>query len=184
MVFEAVKQLSKGNVILCPTDSVWGLSCDATNETAVNKIFELKKRDPMKSFIILLNSDAMVNNCVKEIPGIVWDLIDLSTEPLSIVMNGGLYVAKNAIHEDGSIAFRMIKSGIANDILGKFRKPMISTSTNFSGEPTPLSFTEVNAEIKSKVDYTVPEMYAKEMSGKPSKMIKVKENGEITILRK
>jgi L-threonylcarbamoyladenylate synthase len=184
LIDQAVEQLKKGKVILCPADTIWGLSCDATNDVAINKIFELKKRDKKKSFIILLNSDAMINNCIKEIPGIVWDLIDLSTEPLSIIMDGAQYVAKNAINENGSIAFRRVKSGIVNDIITKFRKPIISTSPNLSGESTPITLSQISSEIKSNVDFTVPEEFAKGMTGKSSKLIKVKTNGEVIIVRK
>lgn len=184
MINQAVEHLKNGDVILCPADTIWGLSCDATNEEAINKLFDLKKRDPKKSFIILLNSDAMINNCIKDVPGVAWDLIDLSTEPLSIIMDGAMYVAKNAIHEDGSIAFRMIKTGICNDILNKFRKPIISTSPNLSGEPTPIQFSDINKLIQENVDYTIPQEFVNTMTGKPSKIIKIKENGEVTIIRK
>lgn len=178
---EAVKS---GKIILCPTDTIWGLSCDATNDEAIDRIFALKKRDPNKSFIILINSNAMLNNCVKEIPEVVWDLVDFSTSPLSIVMDQGQYVSKKALHPNGSIAFRWIKEGYCYDLLNKFRKPIISTSPNFSGEPSPANFADVNPEIKAAVDFVVPEAYGKNMTGKASKIIKVRNNGEVEIIRK
>ena len=184
VINEAINHLNKGEVILCPTDSIWGLSCDATNEDAVKKILALKKRDDKKGFTILLNSDAMVNNCMKDVPGVVWDLIDLSTEPLSIVIDHGMYVAKNAMHENGSISFRYINHGFCNDLLTKFRKPIVSTSANLSGEETPIVYQKINPEIRNNVAYSIPEKIATDMSGKPSKIIKIKENGEVIILRK
>ncbi|MCB0802817.1 MAG: Sua5/YciO/YrdC/YwlC family protein [Flavobacteriales bacterium] len=184
VIDQAVEHLKNGSIILCPTDTIWGLSCDATNKVAVQKLLDLKKRDPNKSFIILLNSDAMINNCIKDMPSVAWDIIDLSNEPISLIMDGALYVAENAIHKDGSIAFRMIKSGFCFDLLTKFRKPIISTSPNFSGEKTPLRLNDINAEIKAKVAFQIPEEFAGEMSGKPSKILKIKPNGEVTIIRK
>lgn len=181
---EAVQNLKSGNIILCPTDTIYGISCDATNEEAVQKIIDLKGRDQSKSFIILVNSDRMVNQCFKDIPEVVWDMIDLNDQPLTIVMDDGRYVANNVLNQDGSLGMRYVKSGAIHEILKKHNKPIVSTSPNFSGEPTPMTHEEINPEILASLDYVFPNIVEDEMSGKPSKIIQVKSNGEVKILRK
>jgi L-threonylcarbamoyladenylate synthase len=183
-VEQAVDHLKKGDVILCPTDTIYGLSCDATNEEAVNKIIDLKGRTADKSFIVLVNNDRMVNQCFKEIPSVVWDMIDLSDSPLTIVMDEGRTVAPNVLNPDGSLGMRMVKEGAAFDILQKFRKPIVSTSPNISGEPTPMEFDLIDEKISSGADYIFPNQGELKMSGKPSKIIRIRENGEVNILRK
>jgi len=181
---KAVENLKSGNLILCPTDTIYGISCDATNEKAVQKIIDLKGRNQSKSFIVLVNSDRMVNQCFKEIPEVVWDMIDLNDQPLTIVMDDGRYVAKNVLNQDGSLGMRYIKKGIINEILRKHNKPIVSTSPNFSNEPTPINFEEIHPEIINKIDFVFPKFKYEEMSGKPSKIIQIKSNGEVKILRK
>lgn len=181
---EAVQNLKSGNIILCPTDTIYGISCDATNEAAVQKIIDLKGRDQSKSFIILVNSDRMVNQCFKDIPEVVWDMIDLNDQPITIVMDDGQYVAKNVLNRDGSLGMRYIKSGAINEILKKHNKPIVSTSANFSGEPSPMSYDEINTELFDQLDFVFPNVSEEEMSGKPSKIIQIRSNGEVKILRK
>lgn len=180
----AVDFLKEGKLILCPTDSVYGISCDATNKDAVQKILDLKGRTAEKGFIILLNSDRMVNQCFREIPAVAWDLMDFSNEPLTIVMEDGKFVAPNVLNSDGSLGMRYIKEGSINEIIKKFNKPIISTSANFSGEKSPLKFEEISEGIIEKVDYVFPQEFADKMSGQPSKVIRIKNNGEVKILRK
>ncbi|MEX2379670.1 MAG: Sua5/YciO/YrdC/YwlC family protein, partial [Vicingaceae bacterium] len=165
-------------------DSIYGISCDATNEEAVQKIIDLKGRSADKSFIVLINSDRMINQCFKDIPEVVWDMIDFSESPLTIVMEGGQYVAPKVLNPDGSLGMRSIKSGSINDILRRFNKPIVSTSPNFSGESTPMNFNEINEGIKSAVDFVFPDFLDDKMSGQPSKIIRIKPNGEVKILRK
>jgi L-threonylcarbamoyladenylate synthase len=181
---EAVEQLKKGNLILCPTDSIYGISCDATNEVAVQKLIELKGRSSEKSFIVLINSDRMVNQCFKDTPEVVWDMIDLSEKPLTVVMEGGQYVAKSVLNQDGSLGMRSVKSGSIHEILRKFNRPIVSTSPNISGQSTPMTLNEIDESIKSAVDFVFPEFSDEKMSGMPSKIIRIRPNGEVNILRK
>jgi len=183
-IVEASQQLKNGAVILCPTDTIWGLSCDATNEEAVQKIIQLKNRPTEKGFIVLVNSDRMINQCVRDLPEVVWDLIDLAEKPLSIVLEGGQYIAKNALHKSGTIAIRMVKSGICFDLLRRFNKPIISTSPNISGEPTPYSFADIQDGIINQVDYIFPKNLVPVPSTILSKIISIRPNGEVKVLRK
>lgn len=180
----AVQALKDKKLILCPTDSIYGISCDATNEAAVQKIIDLKGRTNNKSFIVLLNSDRMMNQCFNEIPAIVWDLVDYSDQPLTIVMDDGRYVAPNVCNEDGSLGMRYIKEGAIYDILRKFNKPIISTSANISGVESPKHFDKISDEIIEGVDFVFPSEFADKMSGKPSKVIRIANNSEVKILRK
>lgn len=181
---KCIEALKNGRSIICPTDSLWGLSCDACNEDAINELAEIKQRDKTKSYIVLVHSDAQINNCVKDIPGVAWDMIDYATSPLSLVLDQGQYVAKNALHPSGSIAIRKIKSGFCYELLKKYGKPIVSTSANFSGQPSALSFSDIDSEIIEKVSFSVPESCVEKMSGKASKIVKIAANGEVTILRK
>lgn len=183
-IYEASNALKAGKVLLCPSDTIWGLSADATNEEAVQKIIDLKGRDQSKSFIVLLNSDRLLNQCYKDLPEVVWDLVDYADQPLTVVLNDGRYVASNALNQNGSLGFRMIKSGSCFEILKAFNKPIVSTSANFSNEPTPLVFEDIDNTLKSKVDYIFPQGLAKGMSGKASKIISISPNDEVKILRK
>tara|TARA_B100000965_G_scaffold355574_1_gene333004 strand:+ start:59 stop:628 length:570 start_codon:yes stop_codon:yes gene_type:complete len=183
-ITKAVEHLKNGDVILSPTDTIYGLSCDASNEKAVEKIKQIKGRDEGKSFIVLINSDRMMNQCFKDIPGVVWDMVDLSDSPLTIVMDEGRFVAPNVLNADGSLGVRMVKKGAINQILQKFGKPIVSTSPNLSGEPSPLEFQLIDKAISNQVDFTFPYSSDIEMSGKPSKIIRIAQNGEVKILRK
>jgi len=180
---KCIEVLDKGGIILYPTDTVWGIGCDATNQEAVDKIFELKKRSDSKSLIVLVNNDAMLNKHVQEVPEIAWDLIDLSTKPTTIVYPQARNLAKNVYAEDGSIAIRMIKTDFCNQLLYKFRKPIVSTSANISGSVTPKNFQSIVNEVKSQVDYIVNEQFDVGIKS-ASSIIKIEMNGEIKIIRK
>lgn len=179
-----VEHLKNGKIILFPSDTIWGLSCDATNIEAVEKLIQLKGRSEDKSFIVLVNSDRMINQCLQDFPEVVWDMIDLADKPLTLVLDGGRYVAPKVINKDGSLGLRKVKSGPIFDLITKFNKPIVSTSPNFSGAPTPLSFNEIDEELKQKVSYTFPYMQAQTNSMSPSKIVRIKSNGQVNILRK
>ena len=181
---KAVLELQSKNVILCPSDTIYGLSCDATSEEAVEKIIQLKNRPSTKSFIVLVNSTRMINQCIKDMPEVAWDLIDLAEKPLTLVLEGTNYVAKNARNEDGTIGIRMVKSGSCFELLKRFNKPIISTSPNVSGEPTPESFEKIAKEIKENVSYVFPNKMATGLSSSPSRIVKLNADGEVLILRK
>ena len=144
-----------GGVILYPTDTVWGIGCDATNPEAVKRVYEIKRREDSKSMLVLVDSDAKVDLYVKEVPAVAWDLIELSTKPLTIIYDGAKNLAENLLASDGSIGIRVTAEEFSKQLCFRFRKAIVSTSANISGEPTPKSFSEISEEIKNSVDYIV-----------------------------
>lgn len=176
--------LRKGGTILYPTDTVWGIGCDATNEKAVEEVFRIKRRTESKSLIILVADEKMLNRHVKEVPGIAWDLIELSDKPLTIIYEEGIELAKNVIAGDGSIAIRIPKDEFCKKMIYKFGRPVVSTSANISGENVPRNFGEINPLIKQSVSY-IAGLRQNETSGaKVSSIIKVGPGGEFEIIRK
>ncbi len=183
LIRKCIEILKDGGVILCPTDSIWGLSCDATNNTAVEKILQIKERDPSKSFIVLVTTDAMINNSIKEIPEVAWDILDLATEPTSLIMQATNYLAPRVVHENGTVAIRKVNEGFIYELLQAYRKPMVSTSANISGKKTPFNRENVAEELIAQLDFEVPKKWGEKMSGKPSKIIKIELNGSVEIIR-
>lgn len=179
---KAIEVLKAGGIILYPTDTIWGLGCDATNESAVAKIFEIKQRSDAKSLITIVSSDGMLQRYVKEVPDLAWDIMDLATKPTTIIYDNAKNLAQNVIANDGSIGIRLIKEGFANQLVHKFNKPIISTSANISGEPTPTNFDEISTIIKSKVDLIIDNQFDTG-KGTSSSILKLANNGEIKILR-
>lgn len=182
-IHKCLEVLKDGGVILYPTDTIWGLGCDATNEEAVKKIYHIKKREDSKSLLTIVSSDAMLQKYVEEVPEIAWDLLDLATKPTTIIYDNAKLLANNAIANDGSVGIRMIKAGFCNQLVHKFNKPIVSTSANISGSPSPSSFSDIEEEIKSSVNYVVDPSLDQGKSI-ASSIIKLKNNGEIEILRK
>jgi L-threonylcarbamoyladenylate synthase len=180
---KCIEVLKAGGIILYPTDTVWGLGCDATNEEAVKKIFEIKQRNDAKSLITLVCNDGMLQRYVTEVPELAWDIIDLATKPTTIIYPKGKNLAKNALADDGSIGIRLIKNDFCNKLIYKFNKPIISTSANLSGEPTPIDFKSISEVIKSNVDYIVNSQFD-QGNHAPSSVLKLALNGEIQVLRK
>lgn len=184
-IYTAVHELKNGKSILYPSDTVWGIGCDATNEDAVKKIQQIKGRDIEKSFIILVNSDAMLNKYVPSIPEVAWDLIDLSEKPLTIIYpSGGILLADSVIAKDGSVAVRVVKSGFCSELIKRLNRPLLSTSANLSGEVTPKNFQAISDKIKVAVDHIIPPSYAGHATGKASSIIKLQMNGRVEIIRK
>ena len=180
---KCIEVLKAGGLILYPTDTVWGIGCDATNFDAVQKIYQLKNRLDAKSLIILVANDSMLNNHVKDVPELAWDIIDLSAAPTTIIYDEAKNLAKNVIAKDGSIAIRMVKEDFCHQLIYKYRKPIVSTSANISNIPTPLLFKDIFAEIKNKVDYVVDSKF-EYGNKKPSSLIQLGLNGNVEILRK
>ena len=180
---KCIEVLKAGGIILYPTDTVWGLGCDATNEKAVAKIFEIKQREDSKSLITIVSSDGMLQRHVNEVPELAWDIIDLATKPTTIIYQNAKNLAKNCIAKDGSIGIRLIKEGFANQLVHRFNKPIISTSANISGESTPSIFNKISDTIKTKVDFVVNSQFDTGIK-QPSSILKLNLNGEIEILRK
>lgn len=180
----ALKVLKEGGVILYPTDTVWGLGCDATNEKAVQKIIEIKKRADSKNFIVLIDNEIKLNKYVKDVPGVAWDLVESADEPLTIIYPGAYNLAKNVIADDGSVAIRVIKDEFCQKLINRFGKAIVSTSANISGEETPMNFSQISNDIIKSVDYVVNLRQDENKPVKPSSIIKIGTNWEIKIVRK
>lgn len=180
---QAVQALREGQVILYPTDTVWGLGCDATNDEAVERLLNIKGRSDDKGLIVLVERDARLNRHVEEIPSIAWDLIDVTDEPLTIIYPKGVGLAKNVCAPDGSIAIRMTRDEFCSKLISKLNRPLVSTSANLSGNPTPKTFRQVDQHILEGVDYTVNLRQSETLSHRPSSIIKIDLNGEIKLVR-
>ncbi len=183
-VKKALEVLRNGGVILYPTDTIWGLGCDATNNDAVKRIFEIKKRVDSKSMLLLVDVVGVVESYVEELPDIAWDLAEMSDKPLSIIYPKGRNLAKGITAEDGSVGFRVVKEEFCQRLLSRFRKPLVSTSANVSGEKSPVCFDNISEEIKEAVDYVVDWRQNETGRAKPSGIIKLGLGGEVTIIRK
>ena len=180
----AINVLRSGGVILYPTDTVWGLGCDATNEEAVAKINAIKGRAADKSFIVLLDSDTKLQSYVTEIPDVAYDLIAYAENPLTIIFSGAKNLAKNVINADGSIGIRVVKHEFCKQLLQKFRKPITSTSANVSGQPTPAIFDEINPQIIDAVDYVVDWEQELTTPKKSSTLMKLGPSGQFSFIRR
>ncbi|MBQ9652788.1 MAG: threonylcarbamoyl-AMP synthase [Bacteroidales bacterium] len=192
---EALEVLRKGGTILYPTDTVWGLGCDATNPKAVARIYEIKQRSDSKSLVLLASDLDMVAKYVKEVPSIAVDLVEVNDAPMTIIYPGAIagepesagdrwHLAHNTVAEDGSVGIRIPMMQWCKDLVFKLGRPLVSTSANISGEPTPKRFSEIPQEIKDAVDFVVPPSVDKDSTGKASQILKVGLRGEIEIIRK
>lgn len=180
---KAIEIMKAGGIILYPTDTIWGIGCDATNAAAVQKIYNLKQRIESKSMIVLTDSEIKISRYVKDVPDIAYDLIDMTDTPLTIIYDNACYLATNIIAEDGSIAIRVTKEEFSKKLCRLFKNPIVSTSANISGQQTPKNFDEISDEIKAGVDYIVKYGQANVANSKSSSIIKLKTNGEIKIIR-
>lgn len=183
-VEKAAKVIKSGGVILYPTDTIWGIGCDATNPEAVAKVYEIKKREDSKALVTLVSNLDMLALYVKQIPSVALDLIEINDVPMTIVYPDAIALASNVIAEDGSVAIRIPMNEFCRQLCFKARVPVVSTSANISGEIAPSSFQKISKEIKNAVDYVVsPSMEEKGSTHKASQIIKVGVNGEIKIIR-
>ncbi len=180
---KCLEVLNNGGVILYPTDTIWGLGCDATNQKAVQRIYEIKQRSDQKSLLVLLDHPGKISSFVNEVPEIAWDLIDLSEKPLTIIYSDAKNLAKNLIAEDGSIGIRISSDPFNQRLIQRFKKPLVSTSANISGEMAPGNFSEISEEILSAVDYVVEWRQDDYQKAQASSIIKLKPNGEVEIIR-
>lgn len=180
---KALEVLHKGGIILYPTDTIWGIGCDATNADAVKRIYDLKKRIDNKSMLILLDNAARLNSYVDTIPDVAYDLIDLSDKPLTIIYNGARNLPLNLVDEDGSIGIRITSEIFSKTLCQRLKKPIVSTSANISGEASPGNFSEISDEIKNGVDYVVTFRQEERQKSSPSGIIKLGPTGEVKIIR-
>ena len=180
----ALAILKAGGIILYPTDTVWGLGCDATNSEAVAKIYALKNRADSKSMIILLDTENKLQSYVQEVPDIAYDLIEYSEKPVTIIYSGVKNLAKNLISEDKTIGIRIPKHDFCQQLIQRFRKPIVSTSANVSGEPNPLNFSKIDQKIIDGVDYVVDLEQESNEIKQPSTIMKLEVDGQFTFIRK
>ena len=192
---KALETLRSGGTILYPTDTVWGLGCDATCPEAVARIFEIKQRSDSKSLVLLASDLDMVAKYVKEIPSIAVDLVEVNDAPMTIIYPGAIageegapgdrwHLARNTVAADGSVGIRIPLMEWCRQLVFKLGRPIVSTSANISGEPTPHRFSEIPQEIKDAVDFVVPPSVDTDSTGKASQILKVGLRGEIEIIRK
>jgi L-threonylcarbamoyladenylate synthase len=181
---KALEVLKNGGIILYPTDTIWGIGCDATNEEAVQRIYQLKKRADSKSMLVLMENPALLDRYIDEVPEVAWDLIEVTTTPLTVIYPGAKNLAKNLVADDGSIGIRFTKETFTSQLLQRFRRPIVSTSANISGEKSPAVFAEISEEIKKQVDYIVEYRQDDNTPAQPSSIIKLGSGGQIEIIRK
>ncbi|HXC03330.1 MAG TPA: L-threonylcarbamoyladenylate synthase [Bacteroidia bacterium] len=175
--------LRSGGILLYPTDTVWGLGCDATNAKAVEKIFELKQRPEAKSMIVLLDQPSLLNKYVQEVPGVAWDMVELAEDPLTIIYDDVKGMAANVLASDGSCGIRITRDEFCRRLIRQLGRPLVSTSANISSQPAPAIFDEVTAAIKEGVDHIADWRLHDQHRAKPSKIIRLKNNGEVKIIR-
>lgn len=175
--------MNEGGVILYPTDTIWGIGCDATNEEAVRRVYQIKQRSDSKAMLVLVDSPVKVDFYVQNVPEVAWDLIEVADKPLTIIYSGARNLASNLIAEDGSVGIRVTNEEFSKRLCQQFRKAIVSTSANISGQPSPANYSEITEELKSMVDYVVG--YRQEEMGhpKPSSIIKLDKGGVIKIIR-
>lgn len=180
----ALNTLREGGLILYPTDTIWGIGCDATDAVAVEKVHQLKGRDPDKSFIVLLHEENQLQSYVAEVPEVAYQLIEYTDRPLTIVYSGAKNLAPNVTAADGSIGIRIVRHPFCEQLLHRFRKPILSTSANISGQPAPGDYTSIAEEIHQGVDYVVAYGREVQQAGKPSVVIKLEAGGKFSFIRK
>lgn len=182
-VKKAVEVMRKGGVILYPTDTVWGIGCDATNADAVAKVYKIKHRDDSKALICLVDSDVRMQKYVRNVPEVAWDLLELSDTPTTVILDNAVNLAPNLIAEDGSIAMRITRETFSKELCYRFQKPIVSTSANISGEPAAQNYCDISEELLKAVDYVCWTRRQEHKPHTPSKIIKLAQNGEVKIIR-
>jgi L-threonylcarbamoyladenylate synthase len=198
----AVETMRRGGVILYPTDTVWGIGCDATNAEAVKRVYEIKQRDDSKALICLVDSDARMQRYLRQVPDVAWQLIDslkevgdykspttdhkspTTAKPTTLILDGAINLAENLIAEDGSVGMRITSEPFSKELCYRFQKAIVSTSANISGEPAAQNYCDIDPRIIEAVDYVCWSRRQEHKPHKPSAIIKLKENGEVTIIRK
>ena len=186
---QAVETMRKGGVILYPTDTVWGIGCDAANAEAVKRVYEIKQREDSKALICLVDSDARMQRYFRNVPDVAWQLIDSLKEatdakPTTLILDGAINLAPNLIAEDGSLGIRITNEPFSKELCFRFQKAIVSTSANISGEPAAQNYCDIDPRILEAVDYVCWSRRQEHKPHTPSSIIKLKENGEVVIIRK
>ena len=175
--------MAGGGVILYPTDTIWGIGCDATNPEAVKRVYDIKRRADSKAMLVLVDSAVKVDFYVSEVPDVAWDLIELATRPLTIIYDGARNLAPNLLAEDGSVGIRVTQERFSQQLCRQYRKAIVSTSANLSGTPSPHFFADICDEVKQAVDYIVDYRREETAETTPSSIIKLGAKGEVKIIR-
>ena len=181
---EAVRVMREGGVILYPTDTVWGIGCDATNAEAVKRIFEIKCREDSKAMISLVDSESRISRYVRNVPDVAWDIMTLATKPTTVILGNVTGLAPNLVAEDGSAGIRITNEEFSKELCYRMQKPIVSTSANISGEPAAQNYRDISPEIVEAVDYVCTSRRNEHQPHKPSSIIKLGSNGEVEIIRK
>ena len=176
--------MKKGGVILYPTDTVWGIGCDATNAQAVAKVYQIKQRDDSKALICLVDTDVRMQRYVRNVPNVAWDIMELATKPITVILDDAVNLAPNLIAEDGSIAMRITKEPFSHELCYRFQKPLVSTSANISGQPAASNYCDISQNLLDAVDYVCHSRRQEHKPHTPSSIIKLNKNGEVSIIRK
>lgn len=179
---KAIAVLEKGGLILYPTDTIWGIGCDATNEKAVRKVYQLKNREDSKALICLVANDAMLERHVEHVPEVAYDIIDITDKPVTIIYDGPKGVAKNLVAADNTLAIRVASDKFCKYLINKFKRPIVSTSANISGQPTPKGFQQISDTILKGVDYVV-NLNQNRKNAVPSSIIKLGNDGTVKVIR-
>ncbi len=180
---DTLNVLFNGGIILYPTDTIWGIGCDATNSEAVKRIYEIKKRVDSKSMLILINDANRIPSYIEEMPDVAWDLIDLADKPLTIIYPGAKNLARNLIAADKTVGIRVTNDPFCKTLIQKFKRPIVSTSANISGSPAPANFTEISNDIKKQVDYIVKHRQNEKEKAKASNIIQLGVGGQVKVVR-
>ena len=180
----AIDVMKQGGTILYPTDTIWGIGCDATNPEAVRKVFEIKQREDSKALICIVDSPGRLQRYVRNVPDVAWDIIDLATKPTTIILNGAAGLAPNLLAEDGSVGLRVTSEVFSYSLCYRFQKAIVSTSANISGQPAPQTFADISDEIKNAVDYVCLSRQRDTSRHEPSSIIKLTPTGEVTVIRR
>ena len=179
----AVEVLRRGGVILYPTDTIWGIGCDATNEDAVRRVYEIKQRDDSKALICLVDSDARLQRYVRNVPDVAWQLIDCVVKPTTLILDGAVNLAPNLIADDGSIGIRITQEPFSHELCYRFQKALVSTSANISGEPAAQNYRDIDPRIIEQVDYVCWSRRQEHKPHQPSAIIKLGLGGEVKVIR-
>jgi L-threonylcarbamoyladenylate synthase len=182
-IVKAYEIIQQGGLILYPTDTIWGIGCDATNHEAVSKIYKLKKRAETQSMICLMNGEKMMYQVFKEIPYVAWQILDIADKPTTLVLDNPRNVAENLITADKTLGIRLVKEPFCYKLLERMKKPLVSTSANISGQPMPKSFAEISPEIINGVDYVV-NLHREKRYSKASAIIKLTNDSQVKVLRR
>ena len=182
-IAQAVKVLRDCGVILYPTDTVWGIGCDATNADAVAKVYAIKRRDDTKAMICLVDSDVRLQRYVRNVPEVAWDVMELATKPTTVILDDAVNLASNLIAEDGSIAMRITREPFSKELCYRFQKPLVSTSANISGEPAAQNYRDIAPELLEAVDYVCFSRRQEHKPHTPSSIVKLTRDGVVTIIR-